>query len=149
MSEFEVPGRPPVGAHNEIPAAMVLAMVFGIGVAIAWGLAALVLIWLVTGSGGWGVEWMFTCLFAVVAGVIGVIGCLRRWVWVRWAALAQAIAVSVTLFGLMGVAPFVPWAVGLFIAYAGLQFLPSSHRWYHPLPRPLHPTSEAVTGLNS
>lgn len=134
MSEFEVPGRPPVGAHNEIPAAMVLAIVFGIGVAIAWGLAALVLIWLVTGSGGWGVEWMFTCLFAVGAGVIGVIGCLRRWVWVRWAALAQAIAVSVTLFGLMGVAPFVPWAAGLFIAYAGLQFLPSSHRWYHPGP---------------
>jgi hypothetical protein len=66
-------------------------------------------------------------VFAVVCGV----GVVILW---ASAALVQAIAVSVVLFGLMGAAPFVPWAVGLFVAYAGLQFLPSSHRWYHPKP---------------
>ncbi|MCK2030595.1 hypothetical protein [Microbacterium galbinum] len=117
-----------------MPPGMVFAVVCGVLLAGFWGFGALVTFWFRGAFGDLTMAWGAVFFLLAVAGAIGVLGCARRWVWVRWAALAQAIAVSVTLFGLMGVAPFVPWAAGLFIAYAGLQFLPSSHRWYHPRP---------------
>lgn len=121
---------------DEVPVAMVLAVVCGAGVAVLWGIAALVLFMLVRGfEGGGGAPWMLACVFATVMNFAGIIGCARRWGWVRWAALPQAVVVSVALVASVGWAPFVPWVIGLFVAYAGLQFLPSSHRWYHPVPR--------------
>lgn len=135
MSEFEVHDRPPSRQTNDdLPAAMLLAIVCGVGVALLWVVAALMLIALVQGFGNSASPWLLGCLFGVAGGIAGVVGCARGWVWVRWAALLQALVVTVVLCTFVGWMPFVPWVVALFITYAGLQFLPSSHRWYHPVP---------------
>lgn len=136
MSDVEVHGQvhgqPPV--RDEMPAAIVAAIICGALVAVLWAFAVLLLFGLVQGFGGSAAPWLLACVFAAGAGVAGTIGCARRWVWVRWAALLQSIVVTLALLASVSWMPFVPWVIGLFAVYAGLQFLPSAHRWYHPLP---------------
>lgn len=131
-------------ASDEMPPGMVFAVVCGVGVVIVWGLGAVLLGWIVASAAAWGGEWLLACVFAAAVSVVGVIGCCRRWRWVRWAALLQAVVVTAVSIPSWLDAPLSAGLIALFVAYAGLQFLPSSHRWYHPTPHnfgdsPRHP----------
>jgi len=125
--------EPPAGRERgPMPAAIMLASVFAVGVVIFWCcVTALLIAAFGTVPGAPGV-WMLASAFAAAMSVVGVVGCLRGWVWVRWAALAQTLVVGTTLGFVM---PLFPPALGvilILVIHAGLQFLPSSHRWYHP-----------------
>lgn len=126
---------------DEMPPAMVFAVVAGVGVVFVWGLGALLLVGFLGVSNAMSVGWLLACVGAAGAGVIGVIGCRRRWVWVRWAALVQALAFTAVFISSWLDAPQSTGFIAVFVAYAGPQFLPSSHRWYHPLPRRRRPLS--------
>ena len=147
MSDVEMPDeRAAWQKSDEMPAAILLAIVCGVGVALLWAFASLMLIGLAQSYGSSGFPWLLACLFATGAGVVGIIGCARRWAWVRWAALLQVIVIAAALCTFVGWMPFVLWVIGLFAAYAGLQFLPSAHRWYHPAPGPgSHPAPTGTT----
>lgn len=134
MSEFDVRSEPSAGRERDpMPAAIMLATVFAVGVVIFWVcVTALLIAVFPTVEGAPGL-WMLASAFAAAMNVVGVIGCLRRWVWVRWAALLQALVLGAALVIVMPLAP--PSALGvivILVIHTGLQFLPSSHRWYHP-----------------
>lgn len=147
MSGFEGHGRPPERQQkDEMPAAIQFALVAGVGVVIVWGLAALVTIGFLGVSNAMSAGSLLVCVSAAAAGVIGVIGCWRRWVWVRWAALVQAVAFTAASIPSWLDAPESAGVIAVFIAYGGLQFTPSSHRWYHPRPAEKGPLAEPREG---
>jgi len=115
-----------------MPAAVVFAVVCGVFWVIFWGLGALVVFSLGGAFGELSIAWGLVFFFVAGAGAIGVVGCARRWVWVRWAALVQAVVLTALWVPSWIEAPSSTGVIGLLIAHAGLQFLPSSHRWYHP-----------------
>lgn len=132
MSEFER-SEPPLGRERgPMPAAIILATVFAGGVVIFWCcVPALLMAAFGTVPGAPGV-WMLASAFAAALGVVGAVGCVRRSVWVRWAALAQTLVVGATLGFVMPLFPPALGVIVILVIHAGLQFLPSSHRWYHP-----------------
>lgn len=135
MSHIELPGaRDDRRAHESdaMPPAMLFAIVAGVGVVIVWALGALLVIHLLGVTEVNLATSLIPCVFAAGANVIGVIGCRRRWVWVRWAALLQAVVVTAVAVPSWLDAPNSTGLIAVFVAYAGLQFAPSSHRWYHP-----------------
>ncbi|MFF7294131.1 hypothetical protein ACFY9N_16500 [Microbacterium sp. NPDC008134] len=117
-----------------MPPGIVFAIVCGVGVVIFWGLGALSIVGFLGVSDVASAASLLACVFATGAGVIGVIGCRLRWVWVRWAALVQAVVIVAVMIPSWIQSPQSTGWIALFVAYAGLQFLPSSHRWYHPKP---------------
>ncbi|MGN7966134.1 hypothetical protein ACTJKK_08670 [Microbacterium sp. 22179] len=129
-----------------MPPGMVFAVACGVLLAGFWGFAALVTFWLRGAFGELTMAWGAVFLLLAVAGAIGVVGCACRWVWVRWAALVQAVVFAALSIPSWIEAPQSTGLIGIFIAYAGLQFLPSSHRWYHPAPGPgSHPAPTGTT----
>ncbi|MFJ4254599.1 hypothetical protein [Microbacterium sp. NPDC090003] len=105
---------------DEMPPAMVFAVVAGVGVVFVWGLGALLLVGFLGVSNAMSVGWLLACVGAAGAGVIGVIGCRRRWVWVRWAALVQALAFTAVFISSWLDAPQSTGFIAVFVAYAGL-----------------------------
>lgn len=133
MSAFDMRAEPSAGRkRGPMPASIILATVFAVGVVIFWCCVLVLLIAAFrTVEDAPGV-WTLASAFAAAMSVVGVVGCLRGWVWVRWAALVQTLVVGATLGFVM---PLFPPALGvilILVIHAGLQFLPSSHRWYHP-----------------
>jgi hypothetical protein len=131
-----------------MPTAMVFAVACGVFLVIFWGLGALVIFSFAGAVGELSIAWGSVIFFAAGAGAIGVVGCTRRWVWVRWAALVQAVAFTALSVPSWIEAPSSTGVIGLFIAYAALQFLPSSHRWYHPTaPRSRPPFADTLSEI--
>lgn len=125
--ESEIDGMPP---------AMVFTAVAGVCVVIVWGLGALLIVAFLGVANAMSAGSLLACVGAAGAGAIGVIGCRRRWKWVRWAALVQTVTFTAVSIPSWLDAPQSTGFIAVFMAYAGLQFLPSSHRWYHPRPLP-------------
>ena len=114
-----------------LPVTILLPMLLSGFLAAGWGLAGVMLIWLIrafpspegtTSS----ILWGGLVLLAIVANVAIMIGLARRVTWMRWAVVAQAVVTTALLMP----TPFGIWAGLLLAGQVILLFLPLSRRWF-------------------
>ncbi|MFK0403279.1 hypothetical protein ACIQTT_13165 [Microbacterium sp. NPDC090225] len=133
MSEFDMRAEPSAGRERgPMPASIILATVFAVGVVIFWVCVTVLLIAAFRTVEGVPGVWTLASASAAVMSVVGVVGCVRRWRWVRWAALTQTLVVGTALGFVLPLFLPVLGVIVILVIHAGLQFLLSSHRWYHP-----------------
>lgn len=141
---------PETARPTDMPWTVVVAITCASLIVVFWAYIALILI-AVTIETGANPLVLLVEIFAVGMSILGLVCCVRRWGWVRWAAALQGVTIMIAFAlgaRLGGLLAFPEVIVALvFLAYPVLLFLPASNRWFRGAPsRPRAPSPARVTG---
>lgn len=134
MDRGAVPGA---ARPNDMPWTIVVAILCASLIVVFWVYIAVILI-AVTIETGANPLALLVEIFAVVMSIVGLVCCVRRWGWVRWAAALQggtiliAFVLGARIGGLLAFPEVI--MVVVFLAYPALLFLPASNRWFWGAP---------------